>query len=52
MKFISFFTRKNRKEKTLIRDFYQDSIDKMGRDQIQKLVDKGLSIPVFYALAR
>ena len=28
-------------------DFYQDSIEKIGRDQIKKLVEKGLSIPVF-----
>ncbi len=28
-------------------DFYQDSIEKIGRDQFKKLVEKGLSIPVF-----
>lgn len=28
-------------------DFYQDSIEKIGRDQLKKLVEKGLSIPVF-----
>lgn len=27
--------------------FYQDSIEKIGRDQFKKLVEKGLSIPVF-----
>ena len=28
-------------------DFYQDSIEKIGRDQFKRLVEKGLSIPVF-----
>ena len=28
-------------------DFYQDSIEKIGRDQFKKLVEKGLNIPVF-----
>ena len=27
-------------------DFYKDSIEKIGRDQFKKLVEKGLSIPV------
>ena len=28
-------------------DFYQDSVEKAGRDQIRKIVEKGLSFQVF-----
>ena len=38
---------KGRQKKTVgVTDFYQESIEKVGRDQIRKLVEKGLSIPV------
>ena len=40
------FLRQKEKKRNIV-DFYQDSIEKVGRDQIQKLVDKGLNIPVF-----
>lgn len=38
------FRRKEKKNK--ITDLYQISLDKFGRDQIKKLVEKGLSIPI------
>ena len=44
MKLLAFF-KGNRKKNTLT-DIYQESIEKFGRDQIKKLVDKGLSIPI------
>ena len=38
---------KRRQKKTVgVVDFYQESIEKVGRDQIRKLVEKGLNIPV------
>ena len=38
---------KEKKEKTRkVSDYYQASLEKFGRDQIKKLVEKGLSIPV------
>lgn len=38
---------KDKKEKTRkVSDYYQASLEKFGRDQIKKLVEKGLSIPV------
>lgn len=43
MKFFEFL-RKEKKIKVI--DHYQISLDKFGRDQIKKLVAKGLSIPI------
>lgn len=45
MRFLKFLTKEDKKKNTL-QDLYQESISKLGRDQIKKLVDKGLSIPV------
>ena len=47
MGFLKFITggRKRRAKKIFI-DFYQESIEKQGRDQIKKLADKGMNIPV------
>jgi len=47
MKFLNFFRKQEKRSKKGLTDFYQDSIEKLGRDQIKKLVDRGLSIPVF-----
>ncbi len=52
MKLLKFFRAKKTKKDGAIAmpkvvDFYQDSIEKIGRDQFKKLVEKGLSIPVF-----
>jgi hypothetical protein len=52
MKFLKIFRKQNRKAVNVnhvgkITDFYQDSIEKIGRDQFKKLVERGLSIPVF-----
>ena len=40
------FSKKNKKARRVV-DFYQDSIERTGKDQIQKIVDRGLSFPVF-----
>ena len=40
-----FAKRKAEKRVSLV-DFYQDSIEKIGRDQIKKMVERGISIPV------
>lgn len=47
MKFLKLFTFKNKKPVRKVADFYQAQIEKAGRDQIQKIVDRGLSLPVF-----
>ncbi len=46
MKFVKMFGRKKKPEASKIVDFYQASINKIGREQIQKLVDRGLSIHI------
>ncbi|HVZ11846.1 MAG TPA: hypothetical protein VG965_02345 [Patescibacteria group bacterium] len=47
MKFPKLLKANQKKEAKRIVDFYQDQIEKAGRDQIQKMVDRGLSLPVF-----
>ena len=45
MKIFKFLTSgKNKKRKLL--DYYQESINRTGREQFKKLVEKGLSVPV------
>jgi len=44
MKILNFIF--NRQKKRGRSDYYQKSIERQGRDQIKKLVEKGLSIPV------
>lgn len=52
MKLLKIFKLQNKRRNLNIHgsgkvvDFYQDSIEKIGRDQFKKLVEKGLSIPV------
>jgi len=45
MKIFGIFKRPEKKP-LKVSDFYQESLDKFGRDQIKKLVEKGLSIPI------
>lgn len=45
MKF-SIFGKDKKKAKKGLSDFYQDSINKVGKEQFKKLVEKGLNIPV------
>ena len=53
MKLLKLFKAQNKKTSLNVYSagkvigFYQDSIEKIGRDQFKKLVEKGLSIPVF-----
>ena len=53
MKLLNMFKAQNKKTNLdvyrsgKVIGFYQDSIEKIGRDQFKKLVEKGLSIPVF-----
>ena len=47
MNFLKKLLSRNRKTPRRAGDFYQDAIEKAGRIQIQKLAEKGLSIPVF-----
>ena len=44
--FMKVFNFLKREKKSKITDLYQISLDKFGRDQIKKLVEKGLSIPI------
>lgn len=46
MKIIDLLLKRKQKKTTEVVDFYQESIDRVGRDQIRKLVEKGLNIPV------
>lgn len=45
MKF-SLFTKDKKKAKKGLSDFYQESINKAGKEQFKRLVEKGLNIPV------
>lgn len=42
----SIFGRDKKKVKKGLSDFYQESINKAGKEQFKKLVEKGLNIPV------
>jgi len=46
MKILKVFGKSAKKEKRILVDFYQASIEKVGREQIQKIVDRGLSLPI------
>ncbi len=46
MKILKFFKKGQKEESKRGLDFYQESIEKIGRDQIKKLVDRGLSFPI------
>lgn len=46
MNFLKFFQYKSKKPARKVVDFAQLAIEKNGRDQIQKIVDKGLSLPI------
>lgn len=45
MKF-SIFSKDKKRDKKGLSDFYQESINKAGKEQFKKLVEKGLNIPV------
>lgn len=47
MKFIKALLNRNKKNSHRATDFYQDSVERAGHDEIKKLANKGLSIPVF-----
>lgn len=46
MKIFEIFKKEEKSKARKVSDYYQASLDKFGRDQIKKLVEKGLSIPV------
>ena len=46
MRILKLLLKRRRKKTVGVTDFYQESIEKVGGDQIRKLVEKGLSIPV------
>lgn len=45
MKILKIFTRE-KKKKDVITDLYQDSVNKMGREQFKKILERGLQVPV------
>ena len=46
MNFLKLLRKKQNKKGVRLVDFYQDSIEKIGSDQIKKMVERGISIPV------
>jgi hypothetical protein len=46
MRLLKLISSKLKKKEKRIVDFYQDSIEKSGQDQIRQLVEKGLSFKV------
>lgn len=46
MKILKMFAKKKAERRNSITDFYQQSVEKIGRDQIKKIVERGLSMPV------
>lgn len=46
MKVFNLFSKTSKKKRRNISDYYQDSINRIGKEQIRKLVEKGLGIPV------
>lgn len=47
MKILKLFKRDRLEKSKRGLDFYQESIEKVGRDQLKRLVDWNLNIPVF-----
>ncbi|HVZ66854.1 MAG TPA: hypothetical protein VG917_01200 [Patescibacteria group bacterium] len=47
MKFLKFLQVKSRKTDNKIADFYQQSVDKAGRAEIEKIIKLGMKMPVF-----
>ncbi len=47
MKFLQFG---KKKKKEIVLDFYQNSINRIGKAQIKKIVERGLSMPVVSVL--
>lgn len=46
MKFLKLLLQRNKKASRPMVDFYQDAIQLVGKDQIKRLAEKGLSIPI------
>jgi hypothetical protein len=46
MKF-SFLTLKGKRAAKTISDYKQEALVKLGREQFKKLMEKGISIPIF-----
>lgn len=46
MKRLLNFFKKGTESKRKLVDFHQESIQEVGKDQIRRLVEKGLSLPI------
>lgn len=44
MKILKLFTKEKKKEEKT--DLHQDSVNKLGKEQFKKILEKGLQVPV------
>jgi hypothetical protein len=47
MKILKFLSRKNKKVSRRVIDLHQASVEKTGSAQLRKIVDRGMSLPIF-----